>query len=130
MKRFLRLLTLAGAVAGAVWYARQNAEPQPAPADGEWMAKPDLKAVADPPEAPPESVVSSAIEGAPAEEKPADDLTDIKGIGPKYSAQLHGLGISSFADLAGADPAEVSASFDARADVEGWITQARQRMQA
>jgi predicted flap endonuclease-1-like 5' DNA nuclease len=126
MMRVLRFLTLAGAVAGAVWYARQSSEPQPAPADGEWAARPDLKAVPDPVVTPAEP----APEAATADGVPADDLTDIKGIGPKYSQQLGELGITSFADLAGADLAQLSESFEARADVEGWVAQARERMQA
>jgi predicted flap endonuclease-1-like 5' DNA nuclease len=121
MKRVLRFLTLAGAVAGAVWYARQSSEPQPTPAEGEWAARPDLKAVPDPVVPPTEPTSDPA---------PVDDLTDIKGIGPKYSQQLHELGITSFADLAGADTAVLSESFDARADVDGWIAQARDWMQA
>ncbi|MGI9647434.1 MAG: helix-hairpin-helix domain-containing protein [Acidimicrobiia bacterium] len=116
MKRVLSFLTLAGAVAGAVWYARQSSEPQPAPAEGEWAGRPELKAVPDP--------------VAPAEPATVDDLTEIKGIGPKYSQQLLDLGITSFGELAGADAAALNESFDARADVEGWIAQARDRTQA
>lgn len=125
MKRVLRFLTLAGAVAGAVWYARQSSEPQPTPAEGEWAARPDLKAVPD----PVEQRAAPAREAA-ADGMTADDLTDIKGIGPKYSQQLGELGITSFGDLAGADLAQLSESFEARADVEGWVAQARERMQA
>lgn len=110
MKRLLRLLTLAGAVAGAVWYARQEAKPEPAATSGEWVPRAPLKAV-------PDAAMASA----------ADDLTAIKGIGPKYSAQLAELGITSFAALAAADAASLSDSFDPRARVEDWITQAKDR---
>ena len=110
MKRLLRLLTVAGAVAGAVWYARQEAQPEPAATSGEWIPRPPLKAV-------PDVAMASA----------ADDLTEIKGIGPKYSAQLTELGITSFAALAAADADSLSDSFDARAQVEDWIAQAKDR---
>jgi predicted flap endonuclease-1-like 5' DNA nuclease len=109
MKRLLRFLTVAGAVAGAVWYSRQEATPEPA-ASGEWVPRPQLKAVPD----------ETATSGT-------DDLTEIKGIGPKYAAQLTALGINSFAALAAADPASLSASLDARARVEDWIGQAKER---
>jgi len=113
MKRVLRLLTLAGAVAGAVWYSRQQSETAAEPAGGEWKAKPSLRAVPDPTEPTPQAA--------------ADDLKEIKGVGPKYSQQLADLGITSFASLASADPDTLAAAFDARAEVEDWIAQARAR---
>ena len=112
MKRVLRLLTLAGAVAGAVWYSRQQTETATEPASGEWKARPTLRAVPD--------------RAEPAAESP-DDLTEIKGIGPKYRQQLDELGISTFVSLAAADPDTLSAAFDARADVRDWIAQAQAR---
>lgn len=115
MKRVLRLLTLAGAVAGAVWYSRQQSETVMESAGGEWKARPRLQAVPD------------QSEPAPAAQRSQDDLTEIKGVGPKYSQQLEALGISSFASLAAADPEALSAEFEARADVEDWIAQARTR---
>ena len=115
MKRVLRLLTLAGAVAGAVWYSRQQSETVTESAGGEWKARPKLQAVPD--QAAP----------APAAQGSGDDLTEIKGVGPKYSQQLKELGISSFAALAAADPETLSSKFEARADVEDWIAQARTR---
>lgn len=63
------------------------------------------------------------------EERPADDLTSLEGIGPKVSQILKEAGYSSFADLAGADPAEVDKVLDAHRlqmmDSEGWIDQAK-----
>ncbi|MDH3606024.1 MAG: helix-hairpin-helix domain-containing protein [Acidimicrobiia bacterium] len=114
MKRLLSLLAVAGAVAGAVWYTRQQDGAVPAPAEGEWTARPKLKAV-------PDSPVAAAPGAA------EDDLTAIKGIGPKYSEQLASLGVTSFTQLATADPATLKASFDARASVEDWIAQAKER---
>ncbi len=115
MKRVLRLLTLAGAVAGAVWYSRQQSEQQTVPTTGggEWVAKPGLKAVPDVPRRPTETT--------------GDDLTDIKGVGPKYAQQLSELGIATFADLAQADLETLAAVFDARANVKDWIAQAGER---
>ena len=111
MKRILRLLTLAGAVAGAVWYARQQAAPEPAPSGGEWTPRPQLRAVPDPAE----------------EDSTGDDLTEIHGIGPKYAAQLSSLGIETFAALADSDPTELAEQLDPRASVEDWITEAKGR---
>jgi predicted flap endonuclease-1-like 5' DNA nuclease len=65
-----------------------------------------------------------AIDPAPAQ----DDLSEIKGIGPVYAAKLEALGIRTFADLAGADPAKLAEEFDPRAAVEDWITEAKDRV--
>jgi predicted flap endonuclease-1-like 5' DNA nuclease len=111
MKRVLRLLTLAGAVAGAVWYSRQQSETAAERAGGEWKPRPTLRAVPD------------RVEPAPS----ADDLTEIKGVGPKYVQQLDELGINTFAALAATDPETLAAAFDPRAKVEDWIAQARAR---
>ncbi|MBT8202688.1 MAG: hypothetical protein HKN74_12195 [Acidimicrobiia bacterium] len=111
MKRIIRLLTLAGAVVGAVWYAKQHTAPDPTPADGSWEPRPQLRAVPDP--APPAAT--------------ADDLTAIKGIGPVYAEQLSELGIRSFSDLATADAEALAGSFDGRAAVSDWIEEARSR---
>jgi predicted flap endonuclease-1-like 5' DNA nuclease len=113
MKRLLRLLTVAGAVAGAFWYSRQKAKPEPASTAGEWVARPHLKVV-------PEVAAPSGT----------DDLTEIKGIGPKYAQRLAELDITSFAALAAADPISLAESLDARARVGDWITQARARTTA
>lgn len=65
----------------------------------------------------------------PVEEKPADDLTKLEGIGPKVSKILNEAGITSFADLAAADDAEVDKVLDAAGlqmmDSAGWIEQAK-----
>jgi len=62
-------------------------------------------------------------------EKSADDLTVLEGIGPKVTKVLNGIGIASFADLAGADAAKVQEALDAAGmqmmNPEGWIEQAK-----
>ncbi|GAB4420487.1 MAG: hypothetical protein Kow002_08890 [Anaerolineales bacterium] len=66
---------------------------------------------------------------APQAAKSADDLTKLEGIGPKVSKILADAGITSFADLAKADPAEVDKILDANKlqmlDSAGWIEQAK-----
>lgn len=57
-----------------------------------------------------------------------DDLTRIRGIGPKYAATLAAGGISSFAALAGATPDQVRAIINPtprqQLDFDSWIAQA------
>jgi predicted flap endonuclease-1-like 5' DNA nuclease len=66
---------------------------------------------------------------APASER--DDLTRLKGVGPKLAARLGELGIDRFADLAALDPAAAQAldaqlgSFQGRMTRDRWIEQAR-----
>ena len=127
MKRVLRLLTLAGAVAGAVWYARQHAEPQAAAPTGEWKPRPQLRAVPDPVGPAPAETEAETV--APDQGATPDDLTEIKGIGPKYSSQLNELGITTMAGLAAADPAQLAEQFDPRASVEDWVNEAKGRLE-
>lgn len=62
---------------------------------------------------------------------PADDLTRIKGLGPKASAVLAGIGIHRFAQLADLDPAQAAevdarlGAFKGRIFRDRWIDQAR-----
>ena len=101
-----------------------RADPRPMPRAAKPAAKPAAaKAAAKP--AAPKAAKSSA--------KPAtggDDLKLIKGVGPKLEATLHGLGITSFAQIAGWSPADVERvdgelKFQGRIDRDGWIEQAR-----
>ncbi len=50
---------------------------------------------------------------APAEEKAADDLRKIEGIGPKIAEVLTAGGIATYADLAGATPEKIKEVLDA-----------------
>ncbi|WP_093296948.1 hypothetical protein [Sphingomonas sp. NFR04] len=73
-------------------------------------------------------------EPAPVEPTPAaggDDLTRLKGIGPKLAARLNELGITRFAQLAALDEASARAldaqlgSFQGRMTRDRWTEQAR-----
>lgn len=60
----------------------------------------------------------------------ADDLTQLKGVGPKLAAQLATLGITRFAQIAALSPAEATAldarlgAFAGRLTRDRWIEQA------
>ena len=78
------------------------------------------------------------LETRPVEDSPAtsaDDLTAIKGIGPKVAGQLVELGIVSYIQIADleaadlADEAHVLNAFKKRIEKDGWISQARQLLQ-
>lgn len=66
---------------------------------------------------------------APAAHKEPDDLTALEGIGPKVAKVLNGLGITTFAELAHANAAEVQNVLNAAGlqmmNPEGWIEQAK-----
>lgn len=72
----------------------------------------------------------TAHESAPeAEEKQADDLARIEGIGPKVVKVLNAAGIHTFADLAHAKAEEVQRVLNGAGlqmmNPEGWIEQAK-----
>ena len=62
---------------------------------------------------------------------PSDDLTRIKGLGPKAATVLNGLGINRYSQLAALDPAQAAeldasmGAFKGRIDRDRWIEQAR-----
>ncbi len=68
---------------------------------------------------------------APAPAEAADDLTRLKGVGPKLAARLNELGITRFAQLAALDDSAARAldaqlgSFQGRMTRDRWIEQAR-----
>ena len=76
----------------------------------------------------PKSTGPGAADADPA--KPGD-LSEIKGIGPAIKTKLAQLGIKTFADLAGADAAQLSKSLDQRTitpeRVRSWIAEAKKR---
>ncbi len=95
------------------------------------IARPDQRPVpriaAQHPTAPPVPATSATAAGSPSSGTvPGDDLTDIKGIGPVYSARLADAGIATFADLAEANAKQIADAIDAAESmIDDWIAQAR-----
>ena len=78
------------------------------------MGQPGASAV-DEPSAP----------AAPEPEAAPDDLTVIKGIGPVRSGHLADEGITTFADLAAADPTTLAEQFDVgETAAAAWVAEA------
>lgn len=79
--------------------------------------------------APPPAQAPAPAPAAP--DGPADDLTQIKGIGPKLSARLAELGIVQLRQIAEWTPAELAAidaqlgTFQGRPERDQWQSQAR-----
>jgi len=79
-----------------------------------------------------EAAQAGGIEmGTGMPDRPVDDLTRIKGLGPKAHSVLAGLGIHRFAQLAALDPAQAAevdsrlGAFKGRIFRDRWIDQAR-----
>ncbi|MEP2734674.1 MAG: helix-hairpin-helix domain-containing protein [Erythrobacter sp.] len=78
-----------------------------------------------------EAVPEPAPKPAPKPAKGGDDLTQIKGLGPKLAALLNEQGITSFAQIADwndADIARVDATlgrFEGRITRDSWVEQAK-----
>lgn len=79
----------------------------------------------------PEPVPVTAPVIAPVIATGADDLTLIKGLGPKLKAQLADLGITNFAQIAAWDDADIDrvdaqlGRFQGRIRRDDWVAQAR-----
>ena len=76
--------------------------------------------------------ISTPILGVDAHpDMPSDDLTRIKGLGPKAASMLNGLGIQRYAQLADLDPGQAGeldarmGAFKGRIGRDRWIEQAR-----
>ena len=102
---------------------RPAAKPASAAKEGHGIAAGAAAAVLD---------VSTPVLGVDAHpDLPADDLTRIKGLGPKAQGVLNGIGIRRYAQLADLDPgraAEVDnqlGTFKGRIFRDRWIDQAR-----
>jgi predicted flap endonuclease-1-like 5' DNA nuclease len=81
----------------------------------------------------PEQAVEQQVEAV--KEVVPDDLTVIRGIGPAIQEKLRALGITTFSDLARADPKLLTERLKgsqpiSEARVRGWIEAARQRARA
>ncbi|UYY76750.1 hypothetical protein [Sphingomonas sp. R1] len=102
------------------------AVPEPAP-----LADEPIPAAA--PVAAPTAALAADTnaEPAPAGAGDADDLTRLKGVGPKLAARLNELGITRFAQLGALDAAAAQGldaqlgSFQGRMTRDRWIEQAR-----
>jgi predicted flap endonuclease-1-like 5' DNA nuclease len=101
------------------------AAPRPAPAkeEGHGLADGAAAAVLD---------VSGPVVGGDAHpDLPSDDLTRIKGLGPKAQGVLNAIGIHRYAQLAELDPAQAAevdarlGAFKGRLFRDRWIDQAR-----
>ncbi len=104
--------------------ARREAAPE-AP-----TAEPSPRAEA-PAQQPEPARPTPAAEAAAEAEAEADDLTVIKGIGPAIQQKLNNLGITTFADLARADPEGVAERLDMRMAspnrVREWVAAAKKK---
>ena len=81
----------------------------------------------------PEEVVEQQV--PTAEEVVPDDLTVIKEIGPAVQGKLRSLGITTFRDLATANPDDLAEQLKgsqpvSKARVDSWIEAARERTRA
>ena len=105
-KPFKQVLRVGGVIVGlgaAVWALRDRLLPAPEIPDG-----------------PP-----PRFRTAPTDPGAADDLTEVKGIGPVYSQRLVDAGVTSFAELASADVAAVAdAAKVSESQAASWIGQA------
>lgn len=110
----------------------------PAPTAPESPSQPAAAAIADEPIAAaaaltesPATLAADAAAAQPPAPAAQDDLTRLKGVGPKLAARLGELGITGFAALAALDDAQAHAldaqlgSFQGRMFRDRWIEQAR-----
>lgn len=103
--------------------AAPKAAAKPAPKEGKGLADSAAAAVLD---------VSTPVLGVDAHpDLPSDDLSRIKGLGPKAKTVLAGLGVHRFAQLAALDPAQAAeldgrlGAFKGRLARDRWVEQAR-----
>lgn len=112
--------------------------PDPIMTHGPEEAQADAVSATEPNRSAP---ASSAAAGATSEKRPEameaarggqpDDLTRIRGIGPRIAEQLHGLGIWHFDQIAGWGPDEVAwmdnhlEDFRGRVTRDDWVAQAK-----
>jgi predicted flap endonuclease-1-like 5' DNA nuclease len=77
------------------------------------------------------AAAQEAVAEAAAVQASGDDLTRIKGLGPKLSVRLRELGVTSFAQIAAWDDAELAridgqlGTFAGRPARDAWVEQAR-----
>lgn len=106
------------------------AEPQPAPAAPE-PAAPAPVSVPEPAAPQPEPEPEPQPEPAPPPATTVDDLTRIKGLGPKLEKLLQGLGIATYAQIAELTDADIDridpqlGNFAGRIRRDSFVEQAR-----
>ncbi|MFO7547886.1 MAG: DUF4332 domain-containing protein [Acidimicrobiia bacterium] len=114
MKTVTKVLGVLGGVAAVVWAMRDRFISVTAPREPE---PPTFRVVAPP--TPP-----AAREGVDPD---PGDLTRVKGIGPAIADRLEAAGVSSLAQLAGADPEVLAKATAITAErIRGWQEQASQ----
>lgn len=112
MKKLLKLLTLAAFIAGTTWILREQLLPGPTRP----TSHPPAFRTPPPPPEPHEE---------PTTDELGDDLTRVNGIGPVYAKRLAEIGVSTFAELAAADPADLVSRADLPEErLADWINQA------
>jgi predicted flap endonuclease-1-like 5' DNA nuclease len=115
VKRYVRFGSVAAAVAGGIvallWMIKDRfTGPAPQPVTAEEAPKFRV-----PPPARPTATTGEA-----------DDLSEVKGIGPVYQARLEGAGIRSFAALGAADAVDLAERVEVPVSrVQDWIDKAR-----
>jgi NADH-quinone oxidoreductase subunit E len=113
--------------------ARPAARPSPAAAKSRKADAKAEKPAAKPPaqragRPAPKSAAKTKVAAPKAAS--ADDLKQIKGVGPKLEATLHGLGVTAFSQIAAWTPADVAKfddalKFSGRIERDDWIGQAK-----
>lgn len=112
---------IAEPVVAAETIAAPDVETAPEPAAAELAPEPVPAAIAEPEAAPVP---------APAPVTTFDDLTRMKGVGPRLAERLNTVGVTSFAQLAAMSPEECAAldsklgDFQGRLERDRWIEQA------
>lgn len=120
---------------GADRAQRNNALIDSAPAATRETASPEpdalpLVSAAAAPEAPDSTIAAVVVEVEESAES-EDDLTRIKGVGPKLAAILADLGVTRFSQIAAWDDAEIQrinshlGRFEGRITRDDWVGQAR-----
>ena len=115
------------AMAAAAADARDKAEPVPAPASS---PAPAPAPVASPATAPAPTPAPTPADPPVTPAPSGDDLTQIKGIGPRIAGKLRERGVTTFAQIAAWDDAMVDhmdqgLGFSGRITRDRWIDQAK-----
>jgi large subunit ribosomal protein L21 len=95
-------------------------------------AKPAKKATPKKDEAPKAEAAPKA-KAAPKAAAGADDLKELSGVGPALEKKLHEAGVTTFAQIAAWGPEDIAEmdeklSFKGRIEREGWVEQAKERV--